>query len=53
MLPEAYDWLFNKLEIADSQFDQSVVVLPAVIPRRTSRNIRPTVNRSRLFFSRA
>jgi hypothetical protein len=32
LIPEAYDWLFNKLEIADSQFDQSVVVLPAVNP---------------------
>lgn len=32
LLPEAYDWLFNKLELADSQFDQSVVVLPAVNP---------------------
>ena len=30
LLPEAYDWIFNKLEIADSQFDQSIVVLPAV-----------------------
>lgn len=30
LLPEAYDWIFNKLELADSQFDQGIVVLPAV-----------------------